>query len=154
MVRRNDRENILTNSPFFDLKEINLRSKLVPISETEEDNYYISKRIVYKSEEFVKAIVERNTNITEYYKLSNLSKTILYYIINSQLEYNSLVFQLSVSVVARILQYKSTKKIYIAINELIEFKYIARTSTKELYWINHNKYYKGNYLVIKLIENR
>lgn len=152
MVQRRRKKYLLTDSPFFNDKELRYKSKLEPLSYNEKEDYYISKKIIFKSEEYVKAIVEPTINITEYYKLSNLSKTLLFYIINFRLEYNNLTFELDVDVFARVVQYKSTNKIYDAINELIDKKYIARTSTKKVYWINHNKYYKGNYLVIKLIE--
>jgi hypothetical protein len=154
MVQRRKRKYLLTNSPFFDRKEISTKSKLEPLSYNEKEDYYITKRIIYKSEEYVKAVVENNINITEYYELSNLAKTILFYIINVRLQYNSLTFELDVSIVARTLQMKSKSKIYEAIKELIEHKYIAKTDIKQVYWINHNKYYKGNYLVIKSIESK
>lgn len=153
MVQRRKRHYLLTDSPFFDERELNTRHKLEPISYDEKEDYYISKKIIYKSEEYVKAVVEKSINITEYYQLSNLAKTLLYYIVNFRLEYNSLTFQLNVEIFARVVKFKNPKKVYKAVNELIETKFIARTNTKELYWINHNKYYKGNYLVIKLIES-
>lgn len=154
MVQRRKTKYLLTNSPFFDRGEISTKSKLEPLSYNDKEDYYITKRIIYKSEEYVKAVVENNINITEYYELSNLAKTILFYIINVRLQYNSLTFELDVSIVARTLQLKSTSKIYEAIRELIKYKYIAKTDIKQVYWINHNKYYKGNYLVIKSIESK
>lgn len=152
MVQRRDREYILTISPFFDSKEIKTKSRLTPLSYNEEEDYYITKKVIYKSEEYVKTIIEKEINITEYYKLSNLAKTLLFYIINSKLEYNSLTFHLDVNTFTTIIGHTGTNKIYDAINSLIKFRYIARTDKKELYWINHNKFYKGNYLVIKNIE--
>ncbi len=154
MVQRRTSDYLLTNSPFFDKREIKTKSKLTPLSYNEKEDYYITKKIIFKSEEYVKQIIESKINITEYYKLSNLSKVLLFYITNTRLEYNSLTFHLDIKVFARILEYKSNNKIYDAINELITFKYIARTDTKELYWINHNKFYKGNYLIIKNIETK
>lgn len=140
-------------SPFFNIAELNTRTRLKPLSYNEKEDYYITKRIVYKSEEFVKAIVPNKLNITEYYKLSNLGKTLLYYIVNTRLEYNSLTFSLKASTFGTLVGVKSVRKVHEAIRELITFNYIAKTDKKENYWINHNKYYKGNYLVIKTIES-
>lgn len=154
MVQRRKRKHLLTDSPFFDENEIRTKARLEPLSYNEKEDYYITKKIIFKSEEYVKAIVENTINITEYYKLSNLAKTILFYIVNVRLQYNSLTFELDVSIIMRVLGLKSKSKVYIAIKELIDNKYIAKTDIKQVYWINHNKYYKGNYLVIKSVESK
>jgi hypothetical protein len=154
MVRRKNRQGLLEHSPFFNLDEIKVKSKLEPIAYNEKEDTYITKRIIYKSEEYVKQVIPNKVNLTEYYELSNLAKTLLFYITYSRLEYNCLTFHLNVEVFARSINYKSISKIYIAIKELINSKYIAKSKTKEVYWINHNKFYKGNYLVLKNIENK
>lgn len=143
----------LDTSPFYNIAELNTKTRLKPLSYNEEEDYYITKRIIYKSEEFVKAIIPNKLNITEYFKLSSLAKNLLYYIVNSCLEYNSLTFTLDISVFGKLVGVNSDNRIYNAIKQLIEAKYIARTDTKKVYWINHNRYYKGNYLVIKTIES-
>jgi hypothetical protein len=53
-----------------------------------------------------------------------------------------------------LIKFKTKNKVYIAVNELIENEYIARTTTKEVYWINHNIFYKGNYLITKELKIR
>ena len=152
MVKGGNRKYLLENSPFFNKEEIKTKSKYDPISYNEKEDYFITKKIIFKSEEYVKQIIPNKVNITEFYKLSNLAKTLLFYITYSRLEYNALVFHLDIKVFARSIEYKSIDKVYTAIKELITTKYIARTKTKEVYWINHNKFYKGNYLVIKNVE--
>lgn len=153
MAKRRTTEYILENSPFFNKEEIRTKSRMVPLEYNKEEDYYLTKRIIHKSEEFVKQVIEREINITAYHKLGNLSKTILFYVTQTSLEYNSLTFMLDAKILAKILGISSIRLIYKSINELIDTKYIARTESKERYWINHNRYYKGNYLIIKSIES-
>jgi hypothetical protein len=47
---------------------------------------------------------------------------------------------------------KDESTLFKAIKELIDNKDISRTRTKEVYWINHNRYYKGNYIVDKFLK--
>lgn len=154
MAKGRNNQYLLDTSPFFDKEELGFKTKLIPLSYNEKEDYYIARKVIIKSEEFVKQVIEKKTNITEYYKLSNLSKTLMMYITQHCLEYNSLTFLLDVEVFGKIIGIKTTAKIYNAVNELIKAKYMARTETKKLYWINHNKFYKGNYLVIKIVESR
>ena len=154
MVKRRDKQYLLDTSPFFDKEELGFKTKLIPLEYNDKEDYYIARKVIVKSEEFVKQVIERKTNITEYYNLPNLSKTLMMYITQHCLEYNNLTFHFDADVFAKIIGITSVPKIYTAINKLIEAKYIARTETKKLYWINHNKYYKGNYLVVKIIESK
>jgi hypothetical protein len=154
VVEKRNKQYLLNSSPFFDKKELGYKTKLIPLEYNEKEDYYITKKIIIKSEEFIKQVVERKTNITAYYNLSNLAKSLLYYITQDRLEYNNLTFHLDLKVFAVLINYKKHKALYATINELIEHKYIARTDTDKLYWINHTKFYKGNYLIIKTIESK
>lgn len=142
----------LEDSPFYEetLKS-QLKEKLSTVEYDSKEDVYISKKILYKAEEYVKCILHKEINITEYYRLSKLASTILYYIISTKLEYNSPTFRLTVDEILKILNLKNHSKVFKALRELISNNYIARTSTKQLYWINHNKYYKGTYITIKEI---
>ena len=152
-TRNKNKLYILDNSPFFDKEELGFKSKLVPLQYNEKEDYYVAKKVIIKAQEFVKVIVERKFNITEYYNLSDLSKTLLMYIVVTKLERDNLTFHLDAKVFSTIVGHKSPQKTYDAINELIDKQYIARTTTDKLYWINHNKYYKGNYLIYKNVES-
>lgn len=76
----------------------------------------------------------------------------MYYII-TLLEYNSPTFTLKAKNARVILNKKDTSYIYKAIKELIKNNYIAKTSVKEVYWINHNRYFKGNYTFTMYAQN-
>jgi len=136
-------------SPFYDDDSINFKDKYETLRKHGNGDVYLSKKIVYKSDEYTKVIIPKVLNITKYQTLPDLSKTILHYITVALLEYNSPVFVMKTSELQQVLNVKSPKTIYKAINSLIEAEYIARSSTKEVYWINHNYYYKGNIIKIK-----
>lgn len=139
----------IESSPFYDDDSINFKDKYETIRKQGNGDIYLSKKIVYKSDEYTKVIIPKTINITKYQKLPDLSKTILHYITVALLEYNSPIFVMKTSELMEVLDIKSIKTIYKAINSLIEANYIARSSTKEVYWINHNYYYKGNIIKIK-----
>ena len=86
--------------------------------------------------------------------MSKLADTLLQYIIQNCLEYNTPTFKLDVNDFMILIKFKTKNKVYVAVNELIDNGYIARTDTKELYWINHNIFYKGNFLITKELRLR
>ena len=108
-----------------------------------EDNYSLVRRKYYNSNEYTKFIIQKEEDLSIFFSLSNTSKNLLYYIINI-LDYNSVTFRLKVKEVCNLLK-KDTSTVYKARNELIKADYIARTKTREVYFINHNRFFKGNF---------
>lgn len=140
MTRKKNKYSI-QKSPFIEIKG-NLKVFKEDVKDL-KGNLQIVKKKYYQSSDYVKIIVGDIIDITNYIKLSKTAKNLLYYIVNI-LEYNSPTFTLKVSIVAPLIQ-SETSTVYRAIKELIKFKYIAKTDIKEVYWINHNRFYKGNY---------
>lgn len=128
-------------SPFLDNKG-NLKIHLQEVKNLEED-FVVVKRKYYQASDYSKIIIEPTLDLSSYIKLSNSTKDLLFYIIQI-LEYNIPTFKLKVSVVATLLKIKEPT-VYKAIRELIDGRFIAKTDTKEIYWINHNKFFKGNF---------
>jgi hypothetical protein len=142
----------LEQSPFYsDTLKSNKKAKLKPLEYNSKEDIYLTRKIIHKSEVYVKLIIPDNINLTAYHRLSKLSTTLLYYIITSKLNYNSPTFVLKAKEFADIMAFKQVNKVYDAINELCEEKHIARTDSREVYWINHNRYYKGSYITINEI---
>lgn len=148
------KKQTIEQSPFYDESLLKFKEKFEEIRNTGQGDVYLSKKIIYKSDEYTKIIIPKSINITKYKDLPDLSKTILHYITVALLEYNSPLFIMKVSELAEMLSLKTNKPIYRAINSLIEADYIARSSTKEVYWINHNYYYKGNIIKIKQLNGK
>lgn len=142
----------LENSPFYpETLNGKLKAKLEQVDYNAKQDTYISRQVIYKSDEYVKLILPKDINLTQYHKLSKLATTLLYYIITIKLEYNSPTFTLKIGEFCALLEITSTAKGHRAVRELIDFSYIARTKTKEVYWINHNRYYKGKYITINQV---
>lgn len=142
----------IEQSPFYSKDDLKFKEKYEPFRDAGK-GIYLSKKIVYKSEEYTKVIIPTKVNISVYKNLPDLAKTILHYIIVGLLEYNSPTFVMKVNELQVVLGLKTNKTIYNAINSLIDANYIARSSTKEVYWINHNYYYKGNIIKIKNVND-
>lgn len=141
---------LIEDSPF---NTVPFRVKLnLQQIEYSDKSIILAKKRYYKADEYTKIITNIDLDLSEYYKLSNLSKTLLWYIITTCLDYNTPTFRLVVEEFCTLLKYKDKSKVWIAINELINHKYIARTKTKEVYWINHNYFYKGNYYTDKHLK--
>lgn len=132
----------IENSPFLDDKE---KRKNVFHEEVKnvDDDFILVRKKYYQSNEYVKIILQKEREISKYVNMSNTAKNVLYYILNI-LEYNSPTFRLKINTVMLFIK-KSEPTIYRGINELIKNNYIQKTNTKEVYWINHNYFFKGNY---------
>lgn len=143
-------EHLIEDSPF---SIIPFRTKL-NLKEIEESDKSIilARKRYYKADEYTKVITNVEIDLSDYYKISNLGKTLLWYILTNCLDYNTPTFRLIVEEFCLLLKYKDKSKVWVAINELINHNYIARTKTKEVYWINHNLFYKGNYFTDKQIK--
>lgn len=142
----------IESSPFYN-KNVKVRVSLEELKASGEEDIVLARKRYFKQDEYVKFIINEEFNITAYDKISSLAKTILHYIMYDCMEYNSPTFRLKASTIASILC-KDESVVFKAIKELIDLKYIAKTRTKEVYWINHNKFYKGNYLTDKYLKQK
>ena len=141
MGKRKKRFNIKT-SPFINIGG-NLRVHKEAIQALEGDLEIVKKKY-YQVSDYTKVITSKEgIDLNTYRKLSGFAKDLLYYIWHI-LEYNSPTFELKISTVTSLFNVKESYA-YRGIRELINVEYIARTDIKEVYWINHNKFFKGNY---------
>ena len=141
---------IIQESPFINVKG-NLKVHLSEVEALKGDLSIVKKKY-YQSNDYVKCITSDKIDLSLYFNLSPTAKDLLYYII-TLLEYNSPTFTLKAKNARVILNKKDTSYIYKAIKELIKNNYIAKTSVKEVYWINHNRYFKGNYTFTMYAQN-
>lgn len=139
----------IEESPFYSKKQIKDKLFIQNVKNLEED-YSLVRKKYYNANEYTKFINQKEEDLEAYFSLSNSAKNLLYYIINI-LEYNSVVFRLKVKDACYIIK-KDKSTVYKCINELIEKKYIAKTRSKEAYFINHNKFFKGNYSIENFIK--
>lgn len=140
-------------SPFAARTKVKAKFDLKEIQNSDSDVVLARKR-TFQSNEYTKLIINPELNLSVYYKLSSLAKTLLFYIAHSCLEYNTPTFELKVQDFKILIKLKSSNKVYNAIGELIFNDYIAKTDTRSIYWINHNLYYKGNFLIVKELKIR
>lgn len=131
----------ITQSPF--LKETSKTNVYHEEVNNIDEDFVLVRKKYYQSNEYAKIILHEERELSKYFNLNSTAKDILFYILNI-LEYNSPTFRLKLNVLKLLLN-KSKSTIYKGINELIESNYIHKTDTKEVYWINHNYFYKGNY---------
>jgi hypothetical protein len=140
----------IEQSPFYD-KNVKLRASLEELRAGEGEDVVLARKRYFKQDEYVKFIIGTELDITKYDNLSSTAKTVLFYILYYCLEYNTPTFRLKMSDIGTIIN-KDESTLFKAIKELIDNKDISRTRTKEVYWINHNRYYKGNYIVDKFLK--
>lgn len=105
----------------------------------------VVKKKYYQVHDYTKIITHKDGGIdlSTYRKLSGLAKDLLYYIWHI-LEYNSPTFELKIVTIVTVFNVGRSYG-YEAVAELIEAKYIARTDIRQVYWINHNRFFKGNH---------
>lgn len=146
------KEYSLEQSPFYSLGT-KLRATLTELKASSGEDLVLARKRYFKQDEYVKFIVDKEFDIVSYHKLSSIAKTILQYIVYNCLEYNSPTFRFKVSQFAFVIDC-DTSYIHKGIKELSASKYIAKTTSKEIYWINHNKYYKGNFMIDRYIKEK
>lgn len=147
------REYNIERSPFYSTTG-KIRATLKELEASSGEEVVLAHKKYYKQDEYIKFIINDELDIVTYDNISSLAKTLLHYILYNCLEYNSPTFRLKISKVATILKKKDNSNLYKAINELIAINYISKTETREVYWINHNKFYKGVYLVDKYLRQK
>lgn len=136
-------------SPFYNEK-MRLRAGLQELQASSGEDVVLARKRYFKQDEYVKFIINSEFDIKSYYKLPNIAKTILQYIIYYCLDYNSPTFRFKAKEFAIIVE-SDVAYIHKGVNHLINYNYIAKTQTKELYWINHNLIYKGNFMIDKYL---
>lgn len=141
----------IENSPFVERTRVRTRFNLQEIQNSSSDIVLARKR-AFQSDEYIKFILSNELNLAAYYRMSKLAMTLLQYIVQNCLEYNTPVFTLDIKDFMILIKFKTDNKVYEAIKELIDNEYIARTHTNKVYWINHNIYYKGNFLITRQIK--
>lgn len=146
-----NKEYNIEKSPFYDA-HVKLRAELKELKASEdEDVVVLARKRYFKQDEYTKFITNHDFNIVSYDKLSSTAKTVLRYILYFCLEYNDPTFRLKAKDVGIIIN-RDASLIHKALRELENTKDIARTKTREVYWINHNRYYKGNYIIDKFLK--
>lgn len=152
MSKKTKREYKLEASPFYNKNE-RLRANLRELKASNGEEVVLARKRYFKQDEYVKFIINNEFNITAYHNLPKMSNTIMTYIVYNCLEYNVPTFRFKVTHFATILNTK-TSIIYKGLNALLTAKYFAKTGTKEVYWINHNMFYKGNFMIDKHITTK
>lgn len=140
----------IEQSPFYN-KGVRLRASLKELHASDGEDVVLARKRYFKQDEYVKFIITNEFDITAYHALYGISKTILQYIVYNCLEYNTPTFRFKATNLASILEV-DISAIFKGIRELINLEYIAKTKTREVYWINHNKFYKGNYIIDKFLK--
>lgn len=146
------REYVIEQSPFYS-SLIKTRTSLKEIKKGDDIDLVVARKRYFKQDEYVKCISSNKVDILAYHNFNPTTKTLLEYIIHTCLEYNTCTFRLIVSDFTLLVKCNENTT-FNAIKELIDAKYIARTKTKETYWINHNRYYKGNFIIDKYYKER
>ena len=142
----------IEQSPFY--KTISkTRTNLEVIEAGNQADLVIARKRHFKQDEYVKLIITDVLDINEYDKLSPTAKTVLFYIVYNCLEYNTPVFRFIVSTFITVTR-KEESLVYKALKELTTNNYIKRTSTRQVYWINHNRFYKGNFIIDKYLKEK
>ena len=131
-----------------------IRATLKELEASNGEAVVLAHKKYYKQDEYIKFIINNELDILAYDNISSLAKTLLHYILYNCLEYNSPTFRLKMTKVASILKKKDNSNLFKARNELIEIGYMAKTETREVYWINHNRFYKGIYLTDKFVKQK
>ena len=143
----------IEESPFYNTN-VKLRATLEELKASEDgETVVLARKRYFKQDEYTKLIINDEFDILAYDELSSLAKTILCYVQCYCLDYNSPIFRLKGSEIGTIL-HRDISYIYKAIAELIANKDIARTTSREIYWINHDRYYKGNYIIDKFLKQK
>lgn len=137
----------IEHSPFYKRND-KLRAKLTELKASDGEEVVLARKRYFKQDEYTKFIVNQEFNISAYHKLPKMADTILMYILYHCIDYNTPSFTFKANDFSTIIN-SDISTIYKGIKALVDLKYIARTKTKETYWINHNLFYKGNFIIDK-----
>lgn len=143
----NKKKYSLEQSPFYN-KEWSMGTSLKELKASDGEEVVLARKRYFKKDEYVKFIIEDKFDIISYHNLSKTATTVLQYIIYYCMEYNNPVFKFKVNDFSAILNIGEST-VFKGLKDLIDAKYIAKTRSKEIYWINHNKFYKGNFMINK-----
>jgi len=137
----------IEQSPFYN-KAGALRAKLTELKASDGEEVVLARKRFFKQDEYIKFIINREFNITAFHQLPKMSNTILTYILYYCLEYNTPTFRFKVNEFALIID-TAPSVVFKGIKALVDLKYMSKTRTREVYWINHNMFYKGNFMIDK-----
>ncbi len=143
------KEYKLESSPFYN-RNMKLRSGLSELQASSGESIVLAKKRYFRKDEYIKFIIAEEFDIQAFHNLPNMAKSILQYILYYCLEYNTPYFTFKAKEFALIIK-TDVSFVHKGKNKLIDANIIAKTSTREVYWINHNLYYKGNFIVDKYL---
>lgn len=146
------KEYNVEQSPFYSDKE-ELRATLSELNASNGEDVVLARKRYFKRDEYVKFIINPEFDILTFHKLPRMAVTVLHYILYHCLEYNSPTFRFKAKDFAQIVD-KDISVIHKAVNSLINVSYMAKTKSKEVYWINHNAFYKGNFMIDKYLKTK
>jgi len=152
MTKVTKKEYTLERSPFYK-KGLKLRATLKELKASDGEDVVLARKRYFKQDEYIKLIINDELNITAYHTMSSMAKTILQYILYYCIEYNTPSFRFKATDFADIIK-SDTSVIFKGLSDLIDLNYIARTKSREVYWINHNMFYKGNFMVDKYLVTK
>ena len=149
-MTKNKKEYTVETSPFYN-KGYKLRANLTELKASDGEELVLARKRFFKQDEYVKFIINTEFDIKQFHTMPKIANTILQYILYYCLEYNVPTFRFKTDDFAEILGV-NTSLVFRGIKTLIDKKYIARTKSKEIYWINHNYFYKGNFMTDKYLK--
>lgn len=152
MSKRTKHEYKVELSPYYNKNE-RLRANLKELKASDGEEVVLARKRYFKQDEYVKFIINDEFNITAFHALPKMSNTIMMYILYNCLEYNVPTFRFKVEHFAMIVS-TNHSVIYKGMKALMDAKYFSKTGTKEIYWINHNMFYKGNFMIDKHIKTK
>lgn len=152
-MAKKKREYKIEQSPFYDKYSNKVRANLKELNASNGEEVVLARKRYYRQDEYIKFIIHNQFDILAFYKLPNIAKTVLHYILYFCVEYNSPTFRLKAKDLGDILE-TDTAYIHKGIRALCDFNYIAKTKTREVYWINHNVIYKGNFMIDKFLKTK
>lgn len=141
------KEYTVEESPFYD-KNQRLRANLKELQASDGEEVVLARKRLFKHDEYVKFIINKEFDLIQFHSMPKIATTILQYVLYHCIEYNAPTFRFKVSDFATILKVDESV-VFKGVKTLINNNYIARTKTREVYWINHNMFYKGNFMVNK-----
>ena len=109
-------EYVIENSPFVERTRVRAKFSLQEIQNSSSDIVLARKR-AFQSDEYIKFILNNEINLAAYYRISNLAKTLLQYIVQNCLEYNTPVFTLDIKDFMILIKFKTDNKVYEAIKQ-------------------------------------
>jgi hypothetical protein len=152
MAKTTKKEYTVETSPFYD-KSHKLRANLTELKASDGEEIVLARKRYFKKDEYVKFIINNEFDLKQFHSMPKIANTILQYILYHCLEYNTPTFRFKVTAFCNILEVNPSL-VFNGLKILTDYKYIAKTESKEVYWINHNFFYKGNFMTDKYLVTK